>query len=403
MKNIKNIAIIGGGPSGLMGAEIIARAGHRVTIYEAMPTVGRKFLLAGRGGLNLTHSEPLEKFTSRYFESSNWLKPCIEDFDPQKLRNWCEELGQETFIGTSGRVFPKQMKASPLLRSWLKRLDNLGVNFCLRHSWLGFEGEDLIFSNAEKKIIKVKADATLLALGGASWPHLGSDGSWVEILSKCGVKISKLRPANCGFVCNWSQYLIDKFAGTPLKSIALRHQNFCEKGEIILTKYGIEGGPVYALAPYLRRAIDDDGKALVFLDLRPAMSIAMLAQKLQVQGKKSLSNYLRKAGFPKVVSVLLNELIPKNQLANVNYETLAGYLKNLPITLTATTDIARAISTAGGVDRDSVDDNFMLKAKPKVFVAGEMLNWEAPTGGYLLQGCFSTAVASAKGILNFVE
>jgi len=403
MKNIKNIAIIGGGPSGLMGAEIIARAGHRVTIYEAMPTVGRKFLLAGRGGLNLTHSEPLEKFTSRYFESSNWLKPCIEDFDPQKLRNWCEELGQETFIGTSGRVFPKQMKASPLLRSWLKRLDNLGVNFCLRHSWLGFEGEDLIFSNAEKKIIKVKADATLLALGGASWPHLGSDGSWVEILSKCGVKISKLRPANCGFVGNWSQYLIDKFAGTPLKSIALRHQNFCEKGEIILTKYGIEGGPVYALAPYLRRAIDDDGKALVFLDLRPAMSIAMLAQKLQVQGKKSLSNYLRKAGFPKVVSVLLNELIPKNQLANVNYETLAGYLKNLPITLTATTDIARAISTAGGVDRDSVDDNFMLKAKPKVFVAGEMLNWEAPTGGYLLQGCFSTAVASAKGILNFVE
>ncbi|MFM7620765.1 MAG: TIGR03862 family flavoprotein [Alphaproteobacteria bacterium] len=403
MKNIKNIAIIGGGPSGLMGAEIIARAGHRVTIYEAMPTVGRKFLLAGRGGLNLTHSEPLEKFTSRYFESSNWLKPCIEDFDPQKLQNWCEELGQETFIGTSGRVFPKQMKASPLLRSWLKRLDNLGVNFCLRHSWLGFEGEDLIFSNAEKKIIKVKADATLLALGGASWPHLGSDGSWVEILSKSGVKISKLRPANCGFVCNWSQYLIDKFAGTPLKSIALRHQNFCEKGEIILTKQGIEGGPVYALAPYLRRAIDDNGKALVFLDLRPAMSIATLAQKLQVQGKKSLSNYLRKAGFPKVVSVLLNELIPKNQLANVNYETLAGYLKNLPITLTATTDIARAISTSGGVDRDSVDDNFMLKAKPKVFVAGEMLNWEAPTGGYLLQGCFSTAVASAKGILNFVE
>ncbi|MFM7557339.1 MAG: NAD(P)/FAD-dependent oxidoreductase, partial [Alphaproteobacteria bacterium] len=191
---MKNIAIVGGGPSGLMVAEIIAKSGHRVTIYDAMPTVGRKFLLAGRGGLNLTHSEDLEKFTTRYFASSNWLKPYIEDFDPQKLRKWCEELGVETFVGTSGRVFPKQMKASPLLRAWLKRLDNLGVNFCLRHLWQGFDGEDLIFSDADQKIVKVKADATLLALGGASWPHLGSNGSWVEILAKYGVKISELRP-----------------------------------------------------------------------------------------------------------------------------------------------------------------------------------------------------------------
>jgi len=403
MKNIKNIAIIGGGPSGLMGAEIIASAGHRVTIYDAMPTVGRKFLLAGRGGLNLTHSEPLDKFTARYFESSNWLKPYIGDFNPQKLRKWCEELGEETFIGTSGRVFPRNMKASPLLRAWLKRLDNLGVNFCLRHLWQGFDGEDLIFSDAQEKTIKVKADATLLALGGASWPHLGSDGSWVGILSKCGVKISELRPSNCGFVTNWSQYLINKFAGTPLKSIALRHQDFSQKGEIILTKQGIEGGPVYALSSSLREAIKRDGKAVLYLDLRPEMSVAKLAQKLQMRSKKSLSNYLRKSGFNEVASVLLHELIPQNQLSNADSEMLANYLKNLPITLTSTTQIARAISTAGGVTRESVDENFMLKAKSGVFVAGEMLDWEAPTGGYLLQGCFSTAVASAKGILNFVE
>ena len=403
MKNIKNIVIIGGGPSGLMSAEIIASAGHHVTIYDAMPTVGRKFLLAGRGGLNLTHSEDLTKFIPRYFESSNWLKPYIEGFDPQKLRKWCEELGEETFIGTSGRVFPKQMKASPLLRAWLKRLDNLGVNFCLRHCWRGFEGDDLIFSDAQEKTIKVKADATMLALGGASWPHLGSDGSWVDILAKYGVKIAELRPSNCGFVTNWSQYLINKFAGTPLKSIALRHQDFSQKGEIILTKQGIEGGAVYALSSCLREAIKKEGVAVLYLDLRPEMSVAKLAQKLQMRNKKSLSNYLRKAGFSEVASVLLNELIPPNQLANADSEMLANYLKNLPITLTSTTDIARAISTAGGVKRESVDENFMLKAKSGVFVAGEMLDWEAPTGGYLLQGCFSTAVASAKGVLDFLS
>ena len=403
MKNIKNIAIIGGGPSGLMAAEIIASAGLKVTIYDAMPTVGRKFLLAGRGGLNLTHSEDLEKFTSRYFASSNWLKPYIEGFNPQKLRKWCEELGEETFVGTSGRVFPRNMKASPLLRAWLKRLDNLGVNFCLRHSWQGFDKDDLIFSDSQEKIIKVKTDAVLLALGGASWPHLGSNGSWVGILAKYGVKIAELRPSNCGFVTNWSQYLIDKFAGTPLKSVAIRHQEFSQKGEIILTKQGIEGGAVYALSSSLREAIKSEGKAVLYLDLRPEMSIANLAQKLQIRSKKSLSNYLRKAGFSEVASVLLNELIPKNQLANADSEMLASYLKNLPITLTSTTDIARAISTAGGVKHESVDENFMLKAKSGVFVAGEMLDWEAPTGGYLLQGCFSTGVGAAKGVLDYVK
>lgn len=401
MSKTKNIVIIGGGPSGLMAAEIIAAAGHQVAIYDAMPTLGRKFLMAGRGGLNLTHSEPLIKFITRYFEASDWLSPYIKNFDPQKLQKWCEELGQETFIGSSGRIFPRSMKASPLLRSWLKRLDAIGVRFFLRHKWQGFEGDHLIFSN-EENIIKIKPDATLLALGGASWPHLGSDGSWVEILSKCGVKISPLRPANCGFVTKWSQYLINNFHGTPLKSIAIKHKNFSHKGEMIITKQGIEGNAVYALSAYLRESIASEGEAILYIDLRPEMSLADLAKKLQIQGKKSLSNYLRKAGFAPVASALLNELISAEKLKNAMPEILAGYLKNLPIILTATTDINRAISSAGGIKRESLDENLMLKNKRGVFVAGEMIDWEAPTGGYLLQACFSTAVAAAKGVVRFV-
>lgn len=402
MKSNKNIAIIGGGPSGLMAAEVIAAADHQVTVYDAMPTVGRKFLLAGRGGLNLTHSEPLEGFVTRYFEASNWLAPYIKAYNPQKLRKWCEELGEETFVGTSGRVFPRSMKASPLLRAWLKRLESFGVQYRIRHRWLGFEGDDLVFSDADKKIIKVRTDATLLALGGASWPHLGSNGSWVDILLKCGVKISPLRPSNCGFVAKWSDYLIARFAGTPLKSVAVRHQNIVHKGEIILTKYGIEGGPVYALSSSLRKSIDREGKAVLYLDLRPEMSVEGLAKKLQIRSKKSLSNYLRKAGFGSVTSALLNELIPSNQLLEATSVELANYLKNLPITLNSTSELVRAISTAGGIGREALDKNLMLKVRPGVFAAGEMLDWEAPTGGYLLQGCFSTAKAAAEGILDFL-
>ncbi len=400
MKQDKNIAIIGGGPSGLMAAEIIAAAGYEVAIFDAMPSLGRKFLLAGRGGLNLTHSEPLDKFVTRYFEASTWLEPHIRNYDPQKLRKWCEDLGQETFVGSSGRVFPRSMKASPLLRAWLKRLDNLGVRYFARHLWQGFEGDSLIFKNAENNIVKIKPAATLLALGGASWPHLGSDGSWVKILSECGVKISPLRPSNCGFVTKWSDYLINNYAGTPLKSVAIRHKNYSHKGEMILTTQGVEGNAVYAVSASLRETIKSEGEAILFIDLRPEMSIAELAQKLQIRGKKSLSNHLRKAGFPPSASALLHELIAAEKLAKATPETLAGYLKNLPITLTATTNIDRAISTAGGITRESVDENFMLKTKRGVFVAGEMLDWEAPTGGYLLQGCFSTAVAAANGIIN---
>jgi hypothetical protein len=403
MKDSKNIAIIGGGPSGLMAAEIIAAAGHKVTIYDAKPTLGRKFMIAGRGGLNLTHSEPLENFITRYFEASNWLEPHIKSYGPKELQKWCEELGQETFVGSSGRIFPRHMKSSPLLRAWLKKLDNLGANYQVRHYWQGFDGDNLIFTNAEKKIIKVRSDATLLALGGASWPHLGSDGSWVNILLKEGIKISDLRPSNCGFVTKWSDYLITHFGGTPLKSVSITHKDGVYKGEIIITKQGIEGVAIYALSANLREYIKKEGKAVLHIDLRPEMSLLTLTQKLQIRGKKSLSNYLRKAGFTPIANALLHELIPLNQLAKATPDIIAKYLKNLPITITSTTNINRAISTAGGISQESLDKNLMLKTKPGVFAAGEMLDWEAPTGGYLLQGCFSTAVSAAKGILNFIK
>ena len=399
----KKVIIVGGGPAGLMSAQIIASAGHQVKIYDAMPNFGRKFLLAGRGGLNLTHSQSFEKFVKNYFENQDWLEPCIKEFDANDLQKWCHELGQETFIGSSGRVFPKSMKTSPLLRSWLRKLDNLGVKFFPNHQWLGFDNQDLIFKNRENNLIHEKSDATLLALGGASWPQLGSNGKWVDILSNYDIKIAKLEPANCGFMVNWSDYFKQKFAGTPLKSIAITHNNITHKGEFVITKNGIEGNAVYALSSYLRETIRKDGKAILYLDLRPEMSLDNLEKKLAIQNKKSFSNYLQKAGFANYTNSLLRELIGLDKINNANSHELANYLKNLPITLIATSDINRAISSAGGIKKESFDDNFMLKNLAGVFAVGEMLDWEAPTGGYLLQACFSTAVQASKGVLKFLE
>jgi uncharacterized flavoprotein (TIGR03862 family) len=402
MTTHKHIAIIGGGPSGLMAAEVLASNGHNVTIYDRMPTLGRKFLMAGRGGLNLTHSEPLETFITRYGNAAAWIAPYINAFTPTDLRNWCEGLGQETFIGSSGRVFPKSMKASPLLRAWLARLNQLGVKFAPNHTWQGWENGSLKFTNAEQKApYKAEADTTLLALGGASWPRLGSNGGWVKILEEQGIKISPLLPANCGFVTSWSEYFSSRFAGTPLKAVTISHNKNSQQGDIMITANGLEGGAIYALSSSIRKAIIKNGKTEITIDLRPIMSEAALVKKLSVRGKQSFSNYLRKAGFSPVIISLLHEIIPPEKLNNP--EILAATIKALPITLTAINSIERAISTAGGIALSSINNDLMLTAKPGVFVTGEMLDWEAPTGGYLLQGCFSTAIVSANGILQFLK
>ncbi len=386
----------------MMVAEILASAGHSVIIYDRMPSLGRKFLMAGRGGLNLTHSENIENFINRYGAASTWIAPYINAFPPSALRAWCEGLGQETFIGSSGRVFPRSMKAAPLLRAWLQRLDRLGVRFCARHFWQGWEGDSLKFIDSQKKIVLVKPDVTLLAMGGASWPRLGSNGGWADILAKCGVKITPFKPANCGFITPWSTHFSARFAGVPLKSVSLSYHDVAIQGEVMITAGGLEGGVVYAISASLREAILAEGEVVLHLDLRPGMSLDALTQKLTKRGAQSFSTYLRKAGFSPVAINLLREVTPPEQLANATVATLATLIKSVPITLIGTTGLARAISTAGGIELGDINADFMLNAKPGVFVAGEMLDWEAPTGGYLLQGCFSTAIAAAKGVLNFL-
>ncbi len=402
MEQGKHIAIIGGGPSGLMAAETLAHGGHNVTVYERMPSVGRKFLMAGRGGLNLTHSEPLDVFTSRYGSAADWLTPVIQAFPPQALRDWCEKLGQETFVGSSGRIFPCSMKTAPLLRAWLLRLNALGVRFAMRHCWQGWQGEALRFTDAAGQTVLVTPDATLLALGGASWPRLGADGGWAGILAAFGIAVRPLRPANCGFTVPWSEYFSTRFAGRPLKPVTLRYNGIVRRGEAMVTAQGLEGGAIYALSAALRDGIAAQGKATLLLDLCPHLSREALARTLEApRGNKSLSSFLRRAGLSPLAIALLRETTSSQQLAEASPAVLAERFKAMPITLTATTGLARAISTAGGIERSALDGNFMLNARPGVFAAGEMLDWEAPTGGYLLQGCFSTAVAAAQGVAEF--
>lgn len=399
-----NIAIIGGGPGGLMAAEVIAAAGLPVTVYERKPAVGRKFLLAGRGGLNLTHSEDLDPFITRYGAAAERLRPAIEKFPPSALRAWCEGLDQPTFVGSSGRVFPQSFKASPLLRAWIERLATLGVKFSFQKKWIGWDSAgNLLFSGNDEHVETVKATATVLALGGASWPRLGADGNWVDILQQQHIPVTPLVPANCGFVVQWSEIFRSRFSGEPVKPVALSFKEKTIHGEVMVTEKGIEGGAVYALAPALRDKISKNGAATLRLDLRPGVSADELTSRLGTpRGTLSFSNFLRKTGGLSPVAVALVREAGGKDVQNFPPAKLASLIKALPLRLDAPFPLDRAISTAGGITLEAMDKNFMLKNKPGIFAVGEMLDWEAPTGGYLLQAVFSTAVCAAKGVVEFV-
>ncbi|WP_122403709.1 NAD(P)/FAD-dependent oxidoreductase [Bradyrhizobium vignae] len=402
-----DVAVIGAGPAGLMAAEVLALGGARVTVYDAMPSAGRKFLMAGRGGLNLTHSEPLPQFMTRYREMALRLQAAIEAFPPDALRAWSEALGEPTFVGTSGRVFPRAFKASPLLRAWLRRLDTAGVRFALRHRWSGWDGEGRLRFQARDGMLAIAADANVLALGGASWPRLGSDGSWAMILADKGISVSPLRPANCGFTIAWSDVFRARFEGQPLKGIALSFGPHRLRGEAIVTQAGIEGGAIYALSAELREAIAVNGEALLHIALRPDVDQAELVKRLSPsRGKQSFSNFLRKAAqlSPVAVGLLQEAVIGAGQsLSAMSPERLAELINAVPIKLTGVAPIARAISSAGGISFDEVDADYMIRKLPGVFAAGEMLNWEAPTGGYLLQASFATGVAAGRGVLEWLK
>jgi uncharacterized flavoprotein (TIGR03862 family) len=403
----KNVAVIGAGPAGLMAAEVLAQGGADVTVYDAMPSAGRKFLMAGRGGLNLTHSEPLPQFLARYREAMPHLRTAIEAFPQKALRDWSEALGQETFVGSSGRVFPKAFKASPLLRAWLRRLDSMGVRLALRHRWTGWdEHRHLRFFTPDGPRV-VDADATVLALGGASWPRLGSDGTWTETLGAKGVRISPLWPANSGFAVAWSDIFRDRFEGQPLKGVALTFGAHTVRGEAVITRAGIEGGAIYALSAELRVAIISAGKATLGIALRPDLEKRDLIARLSApKGKQSLSNFLRKAAHLSPVAIgLLQEAAKAHglSLSSLPPDELARLINAVSIELTGLVSIARAISTAGGIAFDELDADFMLHRLPGVFAAGEMLDWEAPTGGYLLQASFATGVAAGRGVLKWLE
>jgi uncharacterized flavoprotein (TIGR03862 family) len=397
------IAVVGAGPAGLMAATVLAEGGADVTVYERMPSVGRKFLLAGRGGLNLTHNEDLDRFMARYGAAAPHLRPAIEAFPPAALREWSEKLGQETFVGSSGRVFPKSLKTSPLLRAWLQRLDLARVRFEFRHRWIGWDERNAILFDTPAGQVPVQADAVVLALGGASWPKLGSDGGWADVLAQSGVAIAPLRPANCGFVVNWSDVFRDKFEGHPLKRIALTFGDTTVRGEAMITRSGLEGGSIYALSAPLREAIAANEEALLTIALRPDMPAAELQQKLEApRGKQSFSNVLRKAlKLPPVAIGLLQEaaVASRHKLSAMSAPAVAALINAVPLCLTGTAPLENAISTAGGIAFDEIDGSFMLRKRPGVFVAGEMLDWEAPTGGYLLQASFSTGAAAGRAAL----
>ncbi|HEX8978586.1 MAG TPA: TIGR03862 family flavoprotein [Parasulfuritortus sp.] len=392
--------VIGGGPAGLMAAEVLSAAGIPVDLYDAMPSVGRKFLMAGKGGLNLTHSEPLDAFLSRYGDRRPQLEPLLAAFGPDALRDWARGLGVDTFVGSSGRVFPTEMKAAPLLRAWLHRLRVAGVRFHVRHRWLGWTAEGRLRFAAPDGEKTVAAAATVLALGGGSWARLGSDGAWRPELERHGVAVAPLRPANCGFDVSWSAHFRERFAGQPLKSVTLSFGGETRRGEFVVTGHGVEGSLVYAFAARLRDAIEADGSATFLLDLLPDRTAEYVAAEVaRPRGSRSLASHLQsRLGLKGVKAGLLRECLDRDAMHDP--ARLAAAIKALPIRLTAPRPIDEAISTAGGIAFEAMDAHLMLRALPGVFCAGEMLDWEAPTGGYLLTACFAEGRAAGLAAVD---
>jgi uncharacterized flavoprotein (TIGR03862 family) len=410
---LSTIAVIGAGPAGLMAADVLANAGHAVSLYDRMPSAGRKFLMAGRGGLNLTHSEHFDRLLERYGPARVWLEPKIRTFPPDTLRAFADALGQETFIGTSGRIFPTAMKASPLLRAWLIRLREKGVVLHLRHRWVGGGPSHLTFAVEgtagesaaphTPQTLTVAADAAVLALGGGSWPRLGSDGGWVPVLEGFGVRVEPLAPANCGLTIAWSDHLLARFEGTPLKAVRLSAGGASVLGEAVVTKAGLEGGAVYAISGDVRRAHTQSETAALTIDLKPDLTRELLAARLErPRGKQSMATWLRKSAALSPVAIgLLHEATARKLPAAPG--ELATLIKAVPFPVTGLAAMDRAISTAGGIVAEEIDAHMMLTKVPGLFVAGEMLDWDAPTGGYLLQASLATGFAAGNGARAWLE
>jgi uncharacterized flavoprotein (TIGR03862 family) len=400
-----SVVVIGAGPAGLMAAEVLSRAGIKVDVYDAMPSAGRKFLMAGKGGLNITHSEPYQQFIAHYGASTAQLQPMLERFPPAVMVDWVQGLGIKTFVGSSGRVFPKEMKAAPLLRAWLHRLRAAGVRFHMHHRWVGWQpANNLMLSFDTPQGIKdIAATGVILALGGASWPQLGSNGAWQPLLTEYDIAFNPFKPSNCGFDVNWSKIFRTRFAGQPLKSVAITFNNQTLKGDCVITESGLEGGLIYALSARLRDEIYHNGTALLQMDLAPNIPLpALIARVSLPRGKQSLTNHLRKtAHLDALKQGLLREVLTTETTNNP--DTLSAAIKALPIKLLAPRPISEAISSAGGVSFQELDQHLMLKKIPGAFCAGEMLDWEAPTGGYLLTACFASGVIAAEGMINWLN
>jgi len=406
--NARSVAIIGGGPAGLMAAEALIQGGVRVDLYDAMPSVGRKFLMAGKGGMNITHTEPIEPFLSRYGARRAQIKPLLNTFGPEALREWLHNLGIATFVGTSGRVFPTDMKAAPLLRAWLHRLREAGVHFHMRHRWCGWNEHGALCFATPQGEHTANVDAVVLALGGGSWARLGSDGAWVKLLEQHGIPVVPLRSANCGFDVGWSEHFKSRFAGHPVKAVTVTFIDAAgeihrRQGDLMVTTTGIEGGLIYALSAILRDEIAATGAAVIYLDLTPGKDLPhVIAEIAHPRGSRSMSSHLQsRANIKGVKTGLLREQVPPSDFANP--ERLAAAIKSLPLQLIAPRPLDEAISSAGGVVFEALDECLMVRAMPGVFCAGEMLDWEAPTGGYLLTACFASGRAAGLGTLAHLE